>query len=316
MRLLARLFNRLRQFIPLPRDRRSKRARLWVEQLEDRITPVGKGVVFLVNGYGGQQIPPDVYKHLVNDLFPQSAIHSWGVYVTNWNSPDPTSKSGFPGSMLKEEIDTQNILGTDVPVAIHFDPMATPSPVSPEGFITTLTNILETQYDNQDFIALIGHSLGAASVLEVANRLGQIKEPRKIDFLATLDPVGFSFNTFNGDSLNVQITPGYSLGGQPIIPSISVNIPVTDLQGAIDPHFFDPAPATQVGPTICRDRNMTMSATSTIATRRTIPFHSTERPPGFFRSMCSRVFPSSPFTDRPFLSKRWTTFTGSWTARN
>jgi pimeloyl-ACP methyl ester carboxylesterase len=224
---------------------RPSRLGLGLEILEDRITPSGRGVVFLVNGGNGGTIPDAVDRHIANDLFPKAAFpNGWNVYVTNWNSPDPTTTSGFPGAFGAGDptkfgfpvlIDHQNILGVDVPTGLNVQPFATPNPVSPEQFVANLTNILDTQYDDKDFVALIGHSLGGNSVLEVANRTH-----RKIDLLATLDPVGFSFDT-SGAGINIEVTPGYGLGGIQFVPAISFNIPLGELQGAFDPSFFDPA---------------------------------------------------------------------------
>ena len=130
------------------------------------------------------------------------------IYWTNWNSPDPTSddyasspnpvdksgnsRSGNPGSIVDNllQVTTTVVLGTPVlnGLVAHVVALA-PTPTCRIEFVDNLTNILNNNYDDKDFVALVGHSFGGNSVLRVANQTR-----RKIDLLATLDPDGLEQN--------------------------------------------------------------------------------------------------------------------------
>jgi hypothetical protein len=198
-----------------------------LELLEDRTLLNGNAVAFFVAGYGGQTIPMDTVQHvdsLFRTAYSNKSINNYDIYITNWNSPDPTSFvydsshqnnggsiSGNPGSTVDNLIQAAGtvILGTPIfnTLIASQDPNA-PNPSLPNDFINSMTNILNTQYDDNDFIALVGHSFGGNSVLQVANHTN-----RKIDFLATLDPVGWS-------TTGVASTENVAL-----IPPLSVNVP-------------------------------------------------------------------------------------------
>lgn len=152
----------------------------------------GQVAAFFVNGYGGEAIPVDTFNHLIgvhNNFLgtPDQFGLDGGPFETNWNSPDPTIESGNPGngSML---ITSLLSFASGVPVAgLIAGLLAVPSPATDNQFVDALTSKLESDYDDDDIIILIGHSFGADSVLQVAQNLNGIRE---IDLLATLDRVG------------------------------------------------------------------------------------------------------------------------------
>jgi len=132
------------------------------ERLESRLALAGDTVIFFVNGYLGATLPDRVYDHVMG-LGDSGRAEQLEVFVTNWNSPDPTVPSGNPGPF--------------------------PSPATDDSFVDALTAKLRDEYDDADTIILIGHSFGGDSLLEVVNGLSGV---RQIDLLATLDPVNFA----------------------------------------------------------------------------------------------------------------------------
>jgi pimeloyl-ACP methyl ester carboxylesterase len=183
-----------------------------IEPLESRVLLKGRAVAFFVAGYGGQTIPPVVETEVINQFaqeYKNHAITSYAVYNTDWNSPDPTARSVNPGSIsgnLLAPIPGPSLLNFNIPGVSLNATLADPR--LPNTFVDKLTNILDTQYDDQDFVALIGHSFGGNSVLRVADQT-----KRKIDVLATFDPVGWSF------------TGVFTTGTAVILPAISVPVP-------------------------------------------------------------------------------------------
>jgi Ca2+-binding RTX toxin-like protein len=241
-----------------------RRSWLSVEALEDRNLLNGNAVAFFVNGYGGANVPPDVMQH-IDDLFSNAhragIIHNFDIYETNWNSPDPTSFvydsshhinggaiSGHPGSILSNLLDPipgPTLFNFNFPTGLKGKVDPNPAdPRLPDDFVNTLTNILNTQYDDHDLVVLVGHSFGGNSVLRVANQT-----TRKIDLLATFDPVGWSF-TGQSTSDNVVIipevnvpVPGFAqsvFGSSFTVPGTPLSIPVpvgafsTILSGNLD----------------------------------------------------------------------------------
>ena len=228
------------------------------EPLEERIVLNGNAVAFFVNGFSGAQIPLDVYSHVIslastsNANWDKDGDGNLDIYETNWNSTNPMMKSDYPGGFFGTDIGygfsaaviNQTVFGVPIPYGLTVDPIVTPNPVSPEQFITNLTNILDLQYDDDDFVILIGHSLGGNSILEVANRTHT-----QIDLLATLDPVGWTNTPDDAGSFNLVLYDGYSVdvpgnGSFEVIPEISVNIPSEEITKLIADDFHDPIRGT------------------------------------------------------------------------
>src|SRR5262249_3211542 len=183
---------------------------------------------FFVNGYGGGNVPPDVMQHidsLFNQAYTAKIIHNFDIYEDNWNSPAPTSFifdsshaptggpiSGHPGPVLRNllhPIPRPTLFNFNFPTALKG--MIDPNPADPrlpDDFVNGVTNILNTQYDDSDFVVLVGHSFGGNSVLRIADQT-----VRKIDLLATFDPVGWSF------------TGGLTSDKAVIIPEIDILVP-------------------------------------------------------------------------------------------
>ena len=247
---------------PLSRRSRPQSRGLRLEPLEKRQLLAGNGVAFFVNGYTGGSIPEDVFAHLQTELADATTGSSWldwnndgvsgvDVYETNWNSPDPTSESGFPGGLFTTdlsdlfELRTIDLLGVDVPVGVNISPMNDPEPGLPNQFISNLSGLLDAKYDNDDFIALVGHSLGGNSVLRVANETSV-----EIDLLVALDPVGWSLTPNASDLFGFQIIPELSVDNPlPIGPDrftvpgtpVEFGVDITPLTAAFaDQDFVDP----------------------------------------------------------------------------
>jgi pimeloyl-ACP methyl ester carboxylesterase len=184
------------------------------------------------------------------------------VYETNWNSPDPTSFvyasshqptggsiSGNPGSIYDNLIQaaTTVVLGTPVfnNLVAQVDPNA-PSPALPNTFVNALSHFLDTNYDDGDFVVLVGHSLGGNSILRVANQT-----QRKIDLLVPLDPVGWSHTGVTSTD-SVQIIPPINLNvpqwlqdlGYPdhvnVFGGLTIPIPVGALGNIFSTNMLDP----------------------------------------------------------------------------
>src|SRR5205814_1607185 len=112
--------------------------------------------------------------------------------------------SGNPGSIVDGLIRATVKLVVSAPVfdglVAELDPRS-PNPALPNTFVDRLSNILDNDYDDGDFVVLVGHSLGGNSVLRVANQTH-----RKIDLLAPLDPVGWSTTGIKETKL-IEIIP-------------------------------------------------------------------------------------------------------------
>ncbi|HEV8718923.1 MAG TPA: alpha/beta hydrolase [Candidatus Binatia bacterium] len=110
-------------------------------------------IAFLVNGFSGCCIPKKVKQFLEEK--------GARIYEANWNDLD---RKRDPGSFSKPDQITYN---TD------------------EYFIKQMQDIVKDIPETTPLI-IIGHSFGGDSVLQVAKRI----RPRRIAFLAVLDPVG------------------------------------------------------------------------------------------------------------------------------
>jgi hypothetical protein len=115
--------------------------------------PQPVAVAFVVNGFSGCCIPKNVKKFLEEK----------GVKVkeANWNDLD---QKRDPGSLIKVDQVTNNV---------------------DEYFIKQMQEAVKGIPETTPLI-IIGHSFGGDAVLQVAKRI----KPRRIAFLAVLDPVG------------------------------------------------------------------------------------------------------------------------------
>ena len=224
------------------------------EQLEDRLLLSGRGVAFFVSGFEGSGIPEAVRSHLVEIVSENNALNARGldwdkdgdgyfdIYATNWNSPNPRTDTGNPGHFAFEVSESDSFFGTTIPKGLRLSVIEDPSPESPEQFIASLTNTLDTEYDDDDFVLLVGKSLGGNSVLEVANRT-----VRQIDLLVTLDPVGWTNEPDDASSYQMRIFEGVSVdvpdwagGGEyEVIPPITAAIPMDEIAATLS-GFKDP----------------------------------------------------------------------------
>jgi uncharacterized repeat protein (TIGR01451 family) len=121
------------------------------------ITAFGTAYAYLVNGFGGCCIPPQVQSHLEA----KGAI----VHVSNWNDID---QHGNPGDLDPTDF---TIRGAD--------------PSTDQNFVNQMGTAIH-RLDPALPLILIGHSFGGDAVLEVA----QENQDRRMDFLGVLDPVG------------------------------------------------------------------------------------------------------------------------------
>src|SRR5207244_1683662 len=123
----------------------------------------------------------------------------------------------------------------------ELDPRS-PNPALPNTFVNGLANILDNDYDDGDFVVLVGHSLGGNSVLRVANQTH-----RKIDLLVTFDPVGWSTTGIN-ETKFVEIIPRLTVdkpdflgGGEyTVYPGLFIPVPVCVLAAIFSTDMIDP----------------------------------------------------------------------------
>jgi len=130
--------------------------------------------------------PPAVVQKLVDDGF----VGPFGSsdLLAHWNSLDRTGSPG--GVSVTAETALQNFVEGDIaqsllmPVSMTIE-VNLGSPNVSTSMVDEVVSLL-AEYDDTDTIVLIGHSLGGATVLDIANR-----SPVQIDLLALLDPVGY-----------------------------------------------------------------------------------------------------------------------------
>jgi hypothetical protein len=169
-----------------PRRRLGRgRPSIEVERLEPRLALAGDTVIFYVAGFAGATFPQRVIDH-VDGLIASGRVENVEYFLTNWNSPDPTTTSGDPGEFPSPVKLVAMALAPSLAPIVIADALA--NPVTDESFVDSLSSKLQNEYDDDDTIILVGHSFGGDSLLKVANRL---QGKRQIDVLATLDPVGF-----------------------------------------------------------------------------------------------------------------------------
>ena len=176
---------------------------------------------------------------------------SLDIYETNWNSPNPRLGDGNPGHFFGNEfsdfvqIQTAEIFGKEIPVGATLGFADRPEPSTPTPFVDALAQILNTEYDDDDFVVLIGHSLGGNSVLRVSQQT-----TTQIDLLASLDPVGWSLTGTADPLLNTQIIPPIVVDSPfsgvigpddfRVYDGLNVGIPIDPLVAAATAGLFDP----------------------------------------------------------------------------
>jgi hypothetical protein len=150
------------------------------ESVEGRVLLAGQKVAYLVAGLGGAPFPADFV----------SALNAQGfdTHFAFWNSIDPRAPGNEPGS-LGYDVGTGGVqLKIDLGV-----------PNTPDEFVNDLVQTLDTRYDNNDTIVLIGQGLGADALLQVARRATV-----QIDLLGLLDPAGSIDAVAERSYLNAQ----------------------------------------------------------------------------------------------------------------
>lgn len=191
--------------------------RIVFEVMEERrvLSACGIGgvdcVAFVVTGLGGADFPPRVVEKL-NELNFDGFGQSNG-FVSDWNS---LKRNANPGS-FGVQLDTIKIGGGTVagisipeytiPNGVNFG-VDIGTPNTNTTFVENVVDILRSNVTNEDIVVLIGHSLGGATVLDIARAAASASI--EIDLLASLDPVGWA----PSDSV--------SLGSLPIYQGINV----------------------------------------------------------------------------------------------
>ena len=175
-----------------------------LDQLENRVVPAGNLIVFFVDGLGGYELKnPGIGEahgshdaarllKFVNEIIPgdnNSLKAQPIVYTTDWNSSDPTRHSSNAGIFEVTGLGFEGIKTDIIPdyKNLRFD--YGNGLEGPQPFINKLSAWLDNNTKPEDTVILIGHSLGGAAILKVANQTSA-----QIDFLFTIDPVGFNTN--------------------------------------------------------------------------------------------------------------------------
>lgn len=193
-----------------------------------------------MTGLGGEDYSPEVETKLKNLDFVINP--DYPGTISNWNSINQAGDVGGTGF----KISTINIPGNTIDPGFGLPTFSIPeitipdltkqikfdinigSPSTNDDLVNPMLQSLR-QYSDEDVIVLIGHSLGADSVLEVARKANV-----EIDLLVLIDPVGYvntsslpqtginapgmviSFS--NGISNSDGMTPGFR-SGLPEVPS-------------------------------------------------------------------------------------------------
>jgi hypothetical protein len=197
----------------------------------------GNRVAYVVAGLGGVDYPVQVVDVLIELGF--SVRTPW------WNSttpvddvprPDPNRPGKFtpfvdhgdsdPGSLLLEA--TSPAPPTFVRMQMNLG-----VPNTPHSMISEVVADLESNFDGDDLVVLIGHGLGAHSVLEVSRRLDLDSASglttTNVDLLALLDPMGFISPTSTQGLLD-QMLSGAFIAGR-MDPSLSPSVTPTYRNG-------------------------------------------------------------------------------------
>jgi len=192
MSIWSRLLNRKSASFGLRKKPAPVNPKPQLLQLEERVVPAGNLVAFVVDGLGGYELkrspagtPILDYLNGINSGIGNSLTGTY-VYTPDWNSPDSTKTSPDAGYFnVGIKTNKNKDIGINLPGGIDID--VSMGIGGPKDFISDLSNWLEKYTTKQDTVVLIGHSLGGNSILEAAKQT-----KAEIDFLVTIDPVGFS----------------------------------------------------------------------------------------------------------------------------
>ena len=206
---------------PPRRDRR--RYRPEVSPLEGRLLLAGQKVAYVVSGLGGLDYPLDVVANL--------QAQGFTVHTPYWNSTNPSADNPPAGQSPPFHYTDSNPGGGGNPVVKYlfgFIPVSASvtgdlgSPNTPDQFVAAVVSDLEANYHAGDTIVLIGHGLGASSVLSVANRVAADRMAGmtqvQVALLGLLDESGYLNASINPSILNGLGDGSYLQAEGAIIP--------------------------------------------------------------------------------------------------
>jgi len=223
------------------RRRASRRVRLCLEPLEDRVVPAK--VAYLVAGLTGDPggiFPVSLMKALKNAGFEVDLANWNSANYLDWNTGTfsdgnntfdggqsgshflPEDPGGFSVGVNDAFTTPSNVLGIPIPsftiptsVGIQID-IGSPTQ---DVFVDAAVNRLKA-FTSQDDVVLIGHSLGGSAVLTLAQELNQQAPQVHISLLGLLDPVGYAPSS--GQALSFAVSAAQAELSIPSIPLLGL----------------------------------------------------------------------------------------------